>query len=199
MVPAKEYLRKNIWDLMESDGIAQSPCHGRIPGFHGSARAAELLRNTKEWNDAEIVFVSPDTALKMVRENALFDKKLLIMASPKLQKGYILIEPDHTEGREREASSIAGALKYGSKVEIFPTIDMVVEGSVAVDVNGGRLGKGGGYGDVEISYLQDMKVINPETPIVSIVHEIQVIKIVPMESHDQKINMIITPEMVLRI
>ena len=199
MVPAKEYLRTNIWDIMESDGIAQSPCHGRIPDFHGSARAAELLRNTVEWKDAETLFVSPDTALKMVRENALSDKKLLIMASPKLQKGYILIEPDHTEGHEREASTIDGAFKYGSKVEIFPTIDMVAEGSVAVDVNGGRLGKGGGYGDVEISYLKHMKVIKPETPVVSIVHEIQVIEIVPMESHDQKINMIVTPEMVLRI
>jgi len=76
---------------------------------------------------------------------------------------------------------------------------MVAEGSVAVDVNGGRLGKGGGYGDVEISYLKHMKVIKPETPVVSNVHEIQVIEIVPMESHDQKINMIVTPEMVLRI
>jgi 5-formyltetrahydrofolate cyclo-ligase len=199
MVPAKEYLRKYIWDLMESKGIAQSPCHGRIPDFHGSARAAELLRNTLEWNDAEIVFVSPDTALKMVRENALSDKKLLIMASPKLQKGYILIEPDHAKGHEREASTIDGAFKYGSKVEIFPTIDMVVEGSVAVDLNGGRLGKGGGYGDVEISYLQHKKIIMPETPIVSIVHDIQVIDIVPIESNDKKINMIVTQEMVLRI
>lgn len=199
MVPTKEYLRNKIWDLMERDGIVQSPCHGRIPNFHGSARAAELLRNTVEWNDAETVFVSPDTALKMVRENALLDKKLLIMASPKLRNGYLILEPRKTEAHEREASNIDGAFKYGGKVEMFPTIDMVVEGSVAVDENGGRLGKGGGYGDVEISFLQDIKVITPETPVVSIVHKIQVIETVPVESHDQKINMIVTPEIVLRL
>ncbi|MFY9638164.1 MAG: 5-formyltetrahydrofolate cyclo-ligase, partial [Methanobacterium sp.] len=77
--------------------------------------------------------------------------------------------------------------------------DMVVEGSVAVDKFGGRLGKGGGYGDVEITFLQYQKVIGTETPIVSTVHESQILERVPLESHDKKINMIVTPDRVLRI
>ncbi len=76
---------------------------------------------------------------------------------------------------------------------------MVVEGSVAVDKCGGRLGKGGGYGDMEISNLQYQKAIDFTTPIVSTVHEKQMIKRVPLESHDQKINMVVTPARVLRI
>ena len=76
---------------------------------------------------------------------------------------------------------------------------MVVEGSVAVDKYGGRLGKGGGYGDIEISYLKNNNLIGEETPIATTVHEIQIIEKVPIESHDEKINMIVTPERILRI
>ena len=76
---------------------------------------------------------------------------------------------------------------------------MVIEGSVAVDIYGERLGKGGGYGDMEISYLKNNKLINPNTPIVTTVHEIQIIERIPSEPHDEKINMIITPERILRI
>jgi 5-formyltetrahydrofolate cyclo-ligase len=199
LVDTKESMRSMIWDTMEEEGIAGSYCHGRIPDFNGSRKAAKMLRNTSEWKNASTIFVSPDTAQRSVRENAFYDKKLLIMASPKLLNGYLLLEPSNIVGHEKEASTIEGAFKYGSKIEIFSTIDIVVEGSVAVDMNGGRLGKGGGYGDVEISYLKDQMVINVETPVVSTVHEIQVVEKVPTEQHDQKINMIITPERVLRV
>ncbi len=184
---------------MEKEGITRSDCHGRIPDFHGSEKSARLLRNTNEWKNASTIFVSPDTAQKSVRENAFYDHKYLVMASPKLLNGYILLEPSSTVGHEKEASTIKGAFKFGSKIETFPTIDIVVEGSVAVDMYGGRLGKGGGYGDVEISYLKDQMIIGVKTPLISTVHEIQVVEEVPTEHHDQKINMIITPESVLRV
>ena len=76
---------------------------------------------------------------------------------------------------------------------------MVVEGSVAVDMSGGRLGKGGGYGDMEISHLMEVGSTKFNTPVVSTVHDIQIIEDVPKEAHDQKINMIVTPKNVFRI
>lgn len=76
---------------------------------------------------------------------------------------------------------------------------MVVEGSVAVDTSGGRLGKGKSYGDSEISKLFHEEVIGKNTPIATTVHEIQIVSSVPMEAHDQKINMIATPQRVIRI
>jgi 5-formyltetrahydrofolate cyclo-ligase len=76
---------------------------------------------------------------------------------------------------------------------------MIVEGSVAVDKSGNRLGKGGGYGDREISELLSKKAITTSTPVVTTIHEMQIIDEVPTEEHDQKINMIVTPERVIRI
>jgi 5-formyltetrahydrofolate cyclo-ligase len=188
-----------IWNHMEKEGISRTNCFGRIPDFHGSEKAADLLINSPEWKNTQTIFVSPDTAQRKVRENAFYDGKELIMPSPKLQDGYILLETSSTLGNEMESSTINGAFKYGRRIKSFPMVDMVVEGSVAVDKFGGRLGKGGGYGDVEISFLQYQGVIGPETPIVSTVHESQIVERVPLESHDKNINMIVTPDRVLRI
>jgi len=70
---------------------------------------------------------------------------------------------------------------------------------VAVDRFGNRLGKGGGYGDMEIKHLLYEKSISHDTPIVTTVHELQIIESVPIEVHDQKINMIVTPKEITRI
>jgi 5-formyltetrahydrofolate cyclo-ligase len=197
----KDELRKYIWDLLEVDGLSvkgKSP-YGRIPDFKGSARAAELLSHTVEWEKSRTIFCSPDTAQRMVRELALKDKKNLIIPSPKLEKGYIFIKGTDVKGNEEIASTIKGAFKYGNKIGKFPMVDLVVEGSVAVDKNGNRLGKGGGYGDREISELFHHQVIDGTTPIIALVHEVQIVNIVPTETHDKKINMIVTPKEVMRL
>ena len=199
MDDTKESMRMMIWDLMEMEGISKSPSHGRIPDFIGSGSAANLLKITKEWEDAVTIFVSPDTVQRKVRENVISDEKILIIASPKLLNGYLLIDPSHIKGHEKEASTIKGAFKFGQNIDTFPNVDMVVEGSVAVDKYGGRLGKGGGYGDVEIEHLKKIHAINSKTLIVSTVHKIQIVDNVPLQSHDQKINMVVTPEEVMRI
>jgi 5-formyltetrahydrofolate cyclo-ligase len=196
----KKKLRYNIWDTLEFKKLStQKQPHGRIPDFIGSTAAAKMLRSTEEWNSSKIIFSSPDSAQKKVREFALKDEKLLIMASPKLKNGYIILNPFDVKGNEKEASTINGAFKYGNQLEKFPKVDLVIEGSVAVDIKGNRLGKGGGYGDVELNHLFEENSINKDTPIVTTVHEIQIVDNVPTEVHDQKINMIVTPKRVIRI
>ena len=195
----KERLRDKIWDILEKNNININHCHGRIPNFCGSTAAADILRGLDEWAEANVIFCSPDSAQQRIREYTLVDGKDLIMPSPKLQKGYFIIKAADVEGRTKIASSISGAFRYGKTLNIFPKVDMVIEGSVAVDLNGNRLGKGGGYGDTEISHLFNEDSINNKTHIVTIVHQVQIVENIPMESHDQKINMIVTPNEVIRI
>ena len=201
IVEEKERIRNLIWSTLEKNNLSSppKPPYGRIPNFVGSTEAAKMLRNTEEWYNAEVIFSSPDSAQIKVREFALLDKKLLIMASPKLKDGFLLIDPLSVKGNEETASTIKGAFKFGKKIHEFPKVDLVIEGSVAVDKSGNRLGKGGGYGDREISELISKKAITPSTPVVTTIHEIQIIGEIPTEEHDQKINMIITPERVIRI
>ncbi|KAF5075335.1 5-formyltetrahydrofolate cyclo-ligase [Methanobacterium aggregans] len=197
----KDEMRNGIWKILGSMEESQSRkrLYGRIPDFPGSKKAAKLLRSTDEWSNANVIFSSPDTAQSLVREYALLDKKILLMASPNLEHGYLLINPKSAEGNEKIASTKEGAFKFGEEIEEFPRVDMVVEGSVAVDLEGGRLGKGKGYGDREISHLFSEKAIDNMTPIVTTVHEVQIVDKVPEEVHDRQINMVVTPEMIIRI
>ncbi|MEM3580599.1 MAG: 5-formyltetrahydrofolate cyclo-ligase [Candidatus Bathyarchaeia archaeon] len=194
----KQRLREKIWLEMERSGVAAFPlpCWGRIPNFVGAETAADKLRQLEEWKRAKVVFVNPDSPQRGVRENALKDGKILIMASPRLARGFILIDPAKTKGKEHLASTIRGAFKFGVQAKDFPKPDLIVEGSVAVDVKGHRLGKGHGYGDVEIELLEKKF---GEIPVATTVHDMQVVENVPFEERDRKVSIIVTPTRIIRI
>lgn len=197
----KQKLRKMIWGVLENNDLLRTSksCFGRIPDFKGAHDAARRLKNTFEWQDSETVFSSPDSALRDVRENVLLDGKVLVMATPKLQNGYLLLDPVKVSGNEKSASTIEGAFKLGKRIMNFPQIDLVVEGSLGVDLKGNRIGKGRGFADQEISSLSKDGVIDGKTPICSPVHPLQVVDHVPTAEHDERINMVVTPEMVIRM
>jgi 5-formyltetrahydrofolate cyclo-ligase len=194
----KQRLRERIWSEMERLRIAvfPLPCRGRIPNFIGAEIAAEKLRRLEEWRKTKVVFVNPDSPQRKVRENALKDGKILIMASPRLKKGFILIKPEDVRGKEHFASTIKGAFKYGVEVQEFPKPGLVVQGSVAVDAQGHRLGKGHGYGDAEIRVL---KRRFGAVPVATTVHDVQVVEAVPSEERNEKISIIVTPTKVIRV
>ena len=79
----KERLRDEIWTLLEQKKVAifPLPVRGRIPNFIGSDEAARLVRTLPEWKKAKVVFSCPDSPQKRIREFALRDGKILIMAS----------------------------------------------------------------------------------------------------------------------
>lgn len=172
------------------------PCKGRIPNFIGAETAAEKLRQLEEWKKAKVIFVNPDSPQRKIRENALKDGKTLIMASPKLKRGFILINPADVKGKEHFASTIKGAFKFGVEMQDFLKPDLIVEGSVAVDLQGCRLGKGHGYGDAEIGILKRKFGM---IPIATTVHDIQVVDKVPFEEKDEKISIVVTPTKTIRV
>jgi 5-formyltetrahydrofolate cyclo-ligase len=197
---AKKLLREEVWARLEATGVARFPlpCFGHVPNFEGSEKAARNVRLLEEWKEAKVVFVNPDSAQQKVRENALLDRKLLVMASPKLKHGYIVVDPAEVRGSESRASTIRGAFSLGKVVSLeeMPRPDLIVEGSVAVDLKGNRLGKGGGYGDVEIRTL---KTRFGSVPVLSTVHEMQVVPNVPSEEKDEIVSIIVTAHRVIRV
>ena len=198
MKEEKKRLREEIWRRMQEKGIAKFPlpCYGRIPNFYGAEKAAENLKKLEEWKKARIIFANPDSPQKKVRENALKEGKTVIMASPRLKHGFIIIRPEKVLGKERFAATIRGAFTYGEKTTSIPKPDLVIAGSVAVDLQGHRLGKGGGYGDRELKMIRENfgKVL-----VVTTVHDVQVVDYVPNEPHDEKVDLIVTPSRTIRV
>ncbi|MFI1290834.1 5-formyltetrahydrofolate cyclo-ligase [Streptomyces sp. NPDC020792] len=77
-------------------------------------------------------------------------------------------------------------------------VDVVVLGSVAVNRDGARIGKGAGYSDLEFALLTEAGLIRRDTLVVTTVHTLQVIDDpIPVTDHDVKVDLIITPEEVI--
>lgn len=195
----KQTIRERIWLEMETKGIVTfpRPAHGRIPNFVGSREAAMRLCSLPAYKLARTIFVNPDAAQLAVREIALRDGKRLIMATPKLREGFITLNPSEIKDRENGAT-IRGAFKHGKKTNVRKIkVDLVVEGSVAVDGKGGRVGKGGGFGDLELAILREVDAITDITPVVTTVHPVQIVDEVPMNKHDAPVDLIVTPDRVI--
>ncbi|MCS7131130.1 MAG: 5-formyltetrahydrofolate cyclo-ligase [Hadesarchaea archaeon] len=198
---SKQQLRERIWRELEAKGVISfpKPSHGRIPNFLGSELAAERLRSLPPYTSAEVIMANPDAAQLAVRRLALADNKKLVMASPRLRAGFLLLDPERIRDPAR-AATIRGAFKYGRIVDVEKIkVDLVVEGSVAVDLTGGRLGKGGGFGDLEVAILTQAGAIDDATPIATTVHELQIVESVPMAEHDVPVDLIVTPERVIKV
>jgi len=199
----KREIRERIWRLLEERGVAlfPKPIYGRIPNFLGREIAAARLARHPIFERARVVFCNPDSPQRPVREAAIRYRKILVMATPRLREGFLIIEPgDVPRGREREASTIRGAFRYGRKVEELPLpIDLKITGSVAVSPDGGRVGKGGGYSDLEWGILREMGAVRDDTPVATTVHDLQVVEEIPMAPHDMPVDYIFTPTREIRV
>jgi len=197
----KQKLRERIWLELERLGVVTfpRPARGRIPNFVGSDVAAARIRSLPAYESANVIMINPDAAQLAVREFALGDGKRQLMATPRLRAGFILLDPNLIRN-PREASSIKGAFKHGRAVDVRKVkVDLIVEGSVAVDLKGGRLGKGGGFGDIEIAILKEAGAASDATPVATTVHPLQIVESVPMTEHDVPVDFIITPERTIEV
>lgn len=196
----KRRIRERIWRVLEEKGVARFPLpvRGRIPNFRGSERAAELLRALDVWKDARVVKVNPDSPQHPVRERAILEGKILYMPTPRLRGGFVELRPERIpRGEEHRATSIRHAFHYGRLVrleEMLP-VDLVIMGSVAVSRDGGRVGKGGGYSDLEYAILRELG--NRAVPVITTVHPLQFVDRVPMEAHDVPVDYIVTPDEII--
>ncbi len=200
---AKQALRERVWRALEEAGEALFPgAWGRIPNFRGASEAARRLRQLPVWREARVLKCNPDLPQLPLRRSALREGKTVYMAVPRLRnlECFIELDPARLGPRAWQAATIAGAFRYGRPVHPrdLPVIDLVVCGSVAVDRQGGRVGKGGGYSDLEFAIAAHLGKVGPGTTIVTTVHPLQVLdEEVPMLPHDIPLDYIVTPQEVI--
>jgi 5-formyltetrahydrofolate cyclo-ligase len=200
----KAALREEIWAALSAARVARFPgADGRIPNFTGAEAAAERLRGTAAWRESRTLKSNPDSPQWPVRQRALEDGKTLFMAVPRLAgpEPFFLLDPAHLAATPRAASSIKGASKSARPValEELEPVDLVVAGCVAAGEDGARLGKGGGFSDLEFALAAEAGLIGPKTLVVTTVHELQVRPhgVVPTTDHDVRLDLIVTPDRVI--
>jgi 5-formyltetrahydrofolate cyclo-ligase len=204
VLAAKAALREEVWSALRAAGAARFPgAAGRIPNFTGAEAAAQRLRGQPAWQAAVTVKANPDSPQLPVRQRALEDGKTVYMAVPRLAgpEPFFALDPDQLDQSPRKAASISGATRSARRVmldELAP-VDLVVLGCVAVGEDGARLGKGGGFADLEYALAAAAGLIGPGTVTVTTVHELQLkpAGVIPLTSHDVPVDLIVTPDRVI--
>lgn len=202
----KDQVRKAVWKAMDREGVSRFPgAEGRIPNFAGAKLAAERLAGHRLWKRAQVIKANPDSPQTHVRRLALEQGKVVVMAVPRLRDihPFRVLDPRKlSKAAIREAATIKGALRHGRvvAVEEIPEIDFVLCGSVAVNLNGARVGKGGGFSDLEYGILIDEGRIDEHTVVATTVHPIQILREnLPMIGHDLPVDVIATPRAVIEV
>jgi 5-formyltetrahydrofolate cyclo-ligase len=117
----------------------------------------------------KVILPSVDRARKELR---LYE----IRALSELAPGYMGIpEPKVPEERERDINDV----------------NLVIMPGAAFDAAGNRLGYGGGYYDKLLSHLRR------KVPLVALAYEEQIVDSVPADTHDIKVQMIVTDKRVI--
>lgn len=181
--------------MLEREGAARFPgTRGRIPNFRGAEQAAKRLAQLSEWQAAHVVKANPDSPQLPVRRRAHKEAKTLYMAVPRLANDRPFVEV-------RGDPTIKRTMSEGKPLRLaeLKPVDLIVCGSVAVNREGARIGKGGGYSDLELALLLEHGLVGKKTTIATTVHPLQLLEeVLPETEHDFRVDAIVTPAGVVR-
>jgi 5-formyltetrahydrofolate cyclo-ligase len=199
----KDEVRHKVRVRLQIASAARFPSRaGLIPNFVGAERAGRLVCELPMWRRAKVIKIDSDAPLLSLRRTALRDNKTVYMAVPRLrgERCFVELDPEKLGSRTLRAASLRVAMQVGRLVaphEMRP-VDLIICGSVAVTRQGARVGRGGGYCDLEYALLRTEGRIREYTPILTVVHPLQLIEErLPMRGHDIPVDFVVTSEQVI--
>ena len=177
-----------------------------IPDFVGSDAAIDRVLALDDYRAAAYAFVTPDPGLIGLRERMLLDGKAIVVSTHGIRRGFILLDPSVIPPEHaRYAAWLDGMEHFGSPITLAQTrsrgrFDLMVTGASAVSRNGVRFGKGHGYFDMEWGMFTAADIADETTPVVAVVHDVQVVPrdLTPSPT-DILVDWIATPSLVLQV
>ena len=207
----RDETRQTIWKALHSVARPDSRFHfdfGEfITDFEGSDLATVRLTAMECYQNAKVVFVTPDNCLELLRAQVIRDKKALLMTSYGIRRGFFeLLATDVPAGLEAWAILLDVIERIGRFISLaeiqqkYPHIDLLVTGGSAVNLQGARFGKGHGFFDIEWATLYAMGVVDVSTPIVDLVHDCQLVdQKLDISPFDTICDYIVTPTQTIHV
>lgn len=192
----KQEIREQKWNYLTDNKLGRFPfpLQGRIPNFKGAEKAAHFITTMPEYQQAKVIKVNPDAPQLPVRTQILKDGKTLLVPTPRLKAGFIMVKPEWVPaGEERKAASLSHIKSYGKEIVLteVPKIDLFFVGSVALHKDGRRIGKGEGYADREYAIIRELG--NPDVPVIGTIHSAQITDDdIPKDQFDLTVDWIAT-------
>lgn len=178
-----------------------------IADFKGSGAATKNIVKLPEWNVAERIFITPDRSTEFLRKVAILEGKEIVVTTYGIYRGAVLLKKDFVPlGEEEFAASLDGMERFGTplrnvrEVQQAGKIDLMVTGALAIsESHGGRTGKGASWFDAEWIMWRKMGLTTPDTPVVGIVHDYQIVPdAFALQPWDALIRIVATPTRVIR-
>ena len=171
-----------------------------IADFEGGGAACARLAAHEAYQNADLIFITPDNCLERLRHRALLDGKRVLVTTYSIRRGFWLLDPAEIAPEfYLYAATLDGMERVGRPVDLkaiaaMPPVDYLVTGTGAINREGVRFGKGHGFFDVEWGMLYRLGRVGSETPVAAVVHDCQVLdeRLVP-EIFDTTADFIFTP------
>ena len=167
-------------------------------------KAAEKLRGLQPYHNAATVFATPHESLHQARVNCLVDGKDLLMPGPGIRDGFFLLTAPSIPFKDISmAVTFKGLKRYGQPLKdnrfSQHPVDMLLADSLAVDLEGGRIGAGDGFFDLGCALLCELDGLRHDADILTFVRDDQISpEPLPQDKWDIKVNWAVTPDQVLQ-
>lgn len=183
---ASKIVRQRIWARLKDVALPDSRFHldfaEVIPDFVGSLAATERVSAMAAWRCCRFAFVTPDNGLVELRRRLIAAGVPLVVSTYGIYRGFRIIEPGSVPaGHELYAAWLDGLEHFGKPISLAEIadrgrFDLLVTGASAVSTEGVRFGKGHGFFDLEWGMFTEIGIADERTPVVAVVHDVQVVE-----------------------
>lgn len=203
-------IRQRIWTKLHEVAKPDTRFHLNfgevIPDFQGSERATEHIVAMSAYKACKYAFITPDNCLVDLRRRMIEAGIPFVMSTYGIYRGFLLMEPGMVpKGAELYAAWLDGMEHFGKPISLEEIarrgrFDLMVTGASAVSMDGVRFGKGHGFFDLEWGMFTDLGIVDESTPVVAIVHDVQVVedKLHPSAT-DILVDHIATPTRMIKV
>jgi 5-formyltetrahydrofolate cyclo-ligase len=201
---SRDAIRRRIWADLRPVARPDSRFHWDfaefITDYEGSEQGAQRIQSLAAWRDSDLMFITPDNNLEVLRRKALEDGKRFVMSTYGIARGFLYIDPanvptDHygwaatLDGIDRFAQPVGLA-----DVNKLGKFNLLVTGASAISTYGIRFGKGHGYFDLEWAMFSEAHCLTEDPVVVCAGHDCQVIDVALDGSEfDTHHDLIVTP------
>jgi 5-formyltetrahydrofolate cyclo-ligase len=216
--------RKRIWSLVYRELLRHAIPDSRfncdflhfVPDFRDSGAATSRVAELPAYAAASTILVTADNSLEGLRARALKDGKKILVATYRLRRGFVLLDPARiAESRFELAACLDGMEKtgVGRSVSLAQLrdegvrVDLCVTGGLVFSSSGVVIWEGTSLFEVQWALLQDLGVLKAETPVVAVAHTCQVVDeaalgmeaFVPSSKGEVQCDFVATPEQLVEI
>jgi len=131
--------------------------------------------------------------ISMIDESLKMGKKVIVPKVDKESHRLILYEIKDLRELSPGFMGIPEPSLPDERIRQIKDVDLAIIPGTAFDYSGNRLGYGAGYYDILLSGSEK------KIPFIALAYEEQLVDSIPSETHDVKVNIIITDKQVIRI